>query len=144
MAGIDGFGTLLQRGQGDIVPGPETFTTIANVTNIPLPGESRDTYDATAHDSPNRRREHVGGLIDGDEFTVAVNYDPVVHSALRDDLEDTAPRNWRVAWPAQAGGDRDDFQAWLTGISGESPHDGLITAEFTFKITGGVTYVPVA
>lgn len=142
MAGIDGFGTLLQRGQGNTVPGPETFTTIANITSINLPETARETYDATAHDSPDQWREHVPGLKDGGEFTASVNYDPAAHSDLRDDLDDIAPRNYRIVWPVQAGEGHDAFAAILTGVSGEIPHDGLITAELSFKVSGPVAHVP--
>lgn len=138
MAGIDGFGTLFQRGNG--AGPPEVFTTIANVTSISTPEMARETYDATAHDSPAHRREHVGGLVDGGEATISVNYDPDAHSVLRADLNDVDPRSYRITWPAQAGGGRDDFKAYLTKIGGESPSDGLITAELTFKVSGDVTY----
>lgn len=139
MAGIDGFGTLFKRGDG---AGPEVFTTVANVTSISNPEMARVTYDATAHDSPNHRREHVGGLVDGGECTITLNYDPDAHAALRDDLDDIEPRNYQIVWPVQAGGGVDQFSAYLTGISGESPHDNLITAELTFKVTGDVVYTP--
>ncbi len=137
MAGINGYGTLLKRGDG--ATPTELFVTIANITTINNPELERETYDATAHDSPNNRREHVGGLVDGGECTFTVNYDPAAHATLRADLNDTAARNWRIYWPAAAGGGYDTFKAWLTGISGESPHDGLLTAEFKLKVTGDVT-----
>jgi hypothetical protein len=141
MAGIDGFGTKLLRSDMAL-PGPAVFTAIAGITSITNPEMSRDTYDGTTHDSPNHRREHVGGLVDGGECTVSVNYDPDVHATLRADFDDVAPRNYQIEWPVQAGGGTDEFKAYLTGFSGESPHDGLLTAELTFKVTGDVEYVP--
>lgn len=139
MAGIDAFGTQLLRGNG---AGPEVFTAIANITTLGVPETQRDTYDVTAHDSPNHRREHTGGLVDGGEFTATVNYDPDVHNVLRDDFDDIAPRHYRIAWPVAAGSGMDEFSAILTGFSGEAPHDGQLTAELTFKVSGDVVYVP--
>ena len=119
-----------------------TFTAIANVTDISLPEHERATHDATAHDSPNKYREWVFGLIDSGEASLTVHYDPAVHTTLLDDLEDDEPRNWQIAWPASAGGGRLDFKGGITGFSGSAPADGLLGAEITIKATGKVT--PVA
>src|SRR4051794_4304177 len=93
MAGIDGFGTILKRGDGEE---PEVFTAIANLTTVEDGGRTRNTIDVTAHDSPNQYMEFVGGLIDPGEVTVDINYDPAVHDVLESDLEDTDPRNYQI------------------------------------------------
>ncbi|MCI0687121.1 MAG: hypothetical protein L0Y54_07800, partial [Sporichthyaceae bacterium] len=76
MAGIDAFGTVLKRGDGG---SPENFTAIGRSTSISGPGLSRETLDVTAHDSPDQWREFQGGLRDGGELTVDINYDPTAH-----------------------------------------------------------------
>lgn len=137
MAGIDGFGTLLKRGDGAAT---EVFTAIANATNITAPGLSRNTIDVTAHDSPDRYMEFVGGLIDPGEVSIDVNYDPAVHDTLILDLEDTEPRNYQLVFP-------DDpttpttwaFAAVMTGFEASAPYDDKLTATLTFKVSGKPT-----
>lgn len=135
MAGLDAFGTQLKRGDGG---SPEAFTAIANCTNITPPGLSRNTYDATTHGSPDGWMEFVGGLKDGGEVSVDVNYDPADHDAFVEDFDDATPRNYQIVFP-------DDlsttwsFTAILTGFEPEAPHDGLLTATLTWKVSGKPT-----
>ncbi|MYS34933.1 MULTISPECIES: phage tail tube protein [unclassified Streptomyces] len=135
MAGIDGFGTILKRGDGET---PEVFTAIANITGIEDGGRSRNTIDVTAHDSPDQYMEFVGGLIDPGEVTADVNYDPAVHDVLEADLEDKDPRNYQIVFP-----DTDattfSFAAVMTGLSKSAPYDNKLSASLTFKVSGKPT-----
>jgi predicted secreted protein len=134
MAGLDAFGTQLQRGDG---AGVETFTPIANVTDITPPGIERETYDVTAHDSPEAWREFIGGLKDGGEVEIEVNYDPREHDALIADFADPNPRNYKVVWPNSLGDW--SFGAILTNFEPEAPHDDKLAASLTFKVSGKPT-----
>ncbi|MFJ4987893.1 phage tail tube protein [Streptomyces sp. NPDC088732] len=135
MAGIDGFGTLLKRGDGG---GVEAFTAIANATGISGPGLSRETIDVTAHDSPDQYMEFVGGLKDGGEVTLDVNYNPAIHDVLIDDFDDEDPRNYQLVFP-----DPDEttwtFAAIMTGFEPDAPYDDKLSASLTFKVTGKPT-----
>ncbi|NUP21612.1 MAG: outer capsid protein Hoc [Streptomyces sp.] len=135
MAGIDGFGTQFKRGDG---AGPEVFTALANVTNVSGPGLSRETIDVTAHDSPDQWMEFIGGLKDGGEVSLDVNYDPADHDALIADFDDDAPRNYQVVFP-----DVDTttwaFKAIMTGFEPEAPYDDKLAATLTFKVSGKPT-----
>src|ERR1700754_2400702 len=95
MSGRDGFGTLFKRAT-TITPG-NVFATIANVTNISGPDRKRETIDVTAHDSPDGWMEFIGGLKDGGEVQLDINYDPgeTTHD-LDDDFDDTEPRNYQI------------------------------------------------
>jgi predicted secreted protein len=135
MAGIDGFGTQLKRGDG---AGPEVFTAIANATSISAPGLSRNTIDVTAHDSPDQYAEFVGGIIDPGEVSIDVNYDPAVHDTLIADLEDTDPRNYQLVFP-DAGATTWSFAAVLTGFEATAPFDDKLTASLTYKVSGKPT-----
>lgn len=133
MAGQDGFGTQLQRGDG---AGPEVFTKIADVTNISGPGLSRETLDMTSHDSVDGWMEFVGGLKDPGEVSADINYQPSEHDSLVDDFEDTEPRNYRLVFP--------DATTWtfpsiLTGFEPEAPYDDKLSASLTFKVSGKPT-----
>jgi predicted secreted protein len=135
MAGKDGFGTELRRGDGG---GPEVFTAIAESTNISGPGISREAYDVTTHQSPDAWREFIGGLKDGGEVTVDINYDPDVHDTLVADFEDPDPRNYQLAWPTTPETVW-SFPAILTGFEPEGPHDDKLTGSLTFKVAGKPT-----
>ncbi|MFG2670485.1 phage tail tube protein [Streptomyces sp. NPDC048445] len=132
MAGIDGFGTILKRGDGEE---PEVFTAIANLTNVDDGGRTRTTIDVTAHDSPNQYMEFVGGLIDPGEVTVDINYDPAVHDVLEADLEDTDPRNYQIVFPDTAE-TTFSFAAVMTGFSKSAPYDDKLSGSLTFKVSG--------
>lgn len=133
MSGIDAFGTTLSRGDGG---SSETFTPIANITSVGAPSLSRDTYDVTAHDSTDGWREFIGGLKDGGEVSIDVNYDPSQHDSLVDDFEDVDPRNYKVTFPDAA---EWAFPAILTGFEPDAPHDGKLTASLSFKVAGKPT-----
>ena len=139
MSGRDGFGTLFQRGNG--ATPTETFTTIANVTSIKGPARKRETIDVTAHDSPDAYMEFIGGLKDGGEVQLDINYDPgkATHD-LDDDFDDEVARNYRlVILPGT-----DDEHTWafggiMTELSDEFPYDDKMTRSMTVKITGKPT-----
>lgn len=134
MAGLDAFGTQLQRGDG---AGSETFTAIANVTDITPPGLERETLDVTSHGSPEAWREFIGGLKDGGEVEIEINYDPREHDGLIADLNDTAPRNYKVVWPQNLGDWA--FKAVMKGFEAEAPHADKLAASVTFKVSGKPT-----
>jgi predicted secreted protein len=135
MAGLDAFGIKLQRGDG-LTP-TEGFVAIANVTSVKGPEVERETYDVTAHDSPNGWREFIGGLKDGGEVSVEVNYDPRIHDPLISDFEDPTPRNYKMLFPGTLGSWA--FAAILSGFSQEAPVDDKLSAELTFKVSGKPT-----
>jgi predicted secreted protein len=134
MAGLDAFGTQLQRSD---MGGTPVFTAIANVTNITPPALERETLDVTSHGSPDAWREFLGGLKDGGEVSIDINYDPREHDALFDDFDDAEPRNYKVVWPGTLGDWA--FAAIITGFEPEAPHDDKLAASLTFKVSGKPT-----
>ncbi|MDX3689952.1 phage tail tube protein [Streptomyces europaeiscabiei] len=134
MAGLDAFGTQLQRGDGAT---PEVFTPLANVTDITPPGIERETYDVTAHDSEDAWREFIGGLKDGGEVELDLNYDPREHDSLLSDFADAVPRNYKVVWPGTLGNWA--FKAIITNFEPEAPHDDKLAASVTYKVSGKPT-----
>lgn len=131
MAGLDAFGTALERSDMQATP---TFTPVANVTNFAGPETEREIYDSTAHDSPEQWREFVGGLKNGGEVTMTVNFDPSAHVTLYGDYADTVARDYRLVLPG--GGYEWAFSAFMNGFSSEEPVDGKMTGEVKLKITG--------
>ncbi len=100
--GISAFGTLLQRGDG--VTPTEGFTTVAELSNIEIPGVETDLVETSHHTSPGAYKEYVLGMRDGGEVTLEGNYFPkeaTINAAtglLADNLSGVK-RNWKLAFP---------------------------------------------
>ena len=139
MSGRDAFGTLFKRGDG--ATPTEAFTTIANVTNIGGPDRSRETIDVTAHDSPGGWMEFLGGLKDGGEVSLDINYDPAeVSHDLDDDFDDADPRNYQIVILPGT----DDEYTWsisgiMTALGDEFPYDDKMARSMTIKVSGKPT-----
>jgi len=136
MPGLNAFGTQLQRGDG--VEPTEVFTAIANVTNIQGPEMSRETIDVTAHNSTDAWMEFVGGLKDGGEVSIDLNYDPNVHDILIADFDDEEPRSYRLVFPVTPVVQW-TIKAIMTEFSSEAPYDDKLAASATFKVSGKPT-----
>jgi predicted secreted protein len=142
MSGRDGFGTLFQRAT-NLSPGT-TFETIANVTNIGGPERTRETIDVTAHDSPGGWMQFLGGLKDGGEISLDINYDPAetTHD-IDDDFDDTEPRNYQIVILP----DTEDEHTWaikgiMTNVGDEFPYDDKMARTVTIKVSGKPTLTP--
>ena len=140
MAGLDAYGIAFQRSDM-ATPGPAVFTAIGNVTSVKGPEMERATYDVTAHDGDGWK-EFIGGLKDGGEVTLGLNYDPTKHDDFVADFEDDVARDYKMVFPGTLG-------TWalklvLTGFSQEAPVDDKFTAELKFKVTGKPTITPGA
>lgn len=136
MSGRDGFGTHFRRAT-TITPGT-TYETIANVTSISGPDRKRETIDVTAHDSPGGWMEFLGGLKDGGEVQLDINYDPdePTHD-LDDDFEDTDPRNYRIVLlPGTIDEWTWTIKGILTELGDEFPYDDKMARKMTIKVTG--------
>ncbi|MDT3395433.1 phage tail tube protein [Streptomyces sp. B1866] len=138
MAGLDAFGTQLQR--SDMATPTATFTAIANVTSITPPALARETLDTTTHGSPDGWREYIGGLKDGGEVSIDINYDPRLHDQLAADFGDANPRDYKVVWPGTLGSW--SFAAVMTGFQPSAPHDDKLSATVTFQVSGEPTLTP--
>ncbi|HZN74930.1 MAG TPA: phage tail tube protein [Micromonosporaceae bacterium] len=135
MPGLDAFGTQFKRGDGATV---EAFTTIANVTSIGGPVRKRETIDVTAHNSPDGWMEFWGGIKDGGEISLEINYDPTeaTHD-LDDDFDDVEPRNYQIViLPDTADEHTWDFAGILTELGDEFPYDDKMARSMTIKVTG--------
>ncbi|MEU3600879.1 phage tail tube protein [Streptomyces sp. NPDC006798] len=132
MAGLNAFGVAFARGDG---AAPEVFTPIAHVTSVSGPGLSRNTIDVTTHQSPGAWMEFIGGLKDGGEVSIDVNYDPSDHDALVADFNDPDPRSYRLLFPDPAQTTW-TLRSILTGFEPSAPVDDKLSAALTFKVSG--------
>ncbi|MPZ58437.1 MAG: hypothetical protein GEU91_18480 [Rhizobiales bacterium] len=114
---------------------PSTFTDIAEVTSITPPSLARDAIDATHMNSPDQWREFIGGLKDGGEVSIELNYVPgsATSVLLIGEIAQAAERTYRITFT--------DTTTWvfdgiMTGFESEVPVDDKMTATATFKVTG--------
>jgi hypothetical protein len=132
-----GYGTLLKRGDG---ASPETFTAIAEVTNITGPNLTLNTEDATHMESPDATMEFIPALIDPGTLSFTVHFLPTntTQTDLITDLKTRVIRNFQLVcndpltttW---------SFAAYVTGFNLTAPIAGKFTADVTLKVTSIIT-----
>ncbi len=110
--------------------------TIAQVRGISGPGASGDAVDCTTLDNSGRYRAFLGGLVDGGEVTLDLVYDTedANHQVLAQLLTSQAERAFTITYPSTFS--PQIFNAFVSGLSVETPLDDLITAQCTLKING--------
>lgn len=97
-----GYGTLFQHGDQ---ASPEVWTTIAEIFSIDGPSLTRNLPDASNMDSPGGFAEFIGGLKDGGEITLGMNFLPnnVTQDASAAGLLGLyvggALEHFRIQWP---------------------------------------------
>jgi predicted secreted protein len=133
-----GFGALFQI----FDPGlsPDGYTTVGEVTNITMPGLSRDAVDATHTESTQGWREFIPGLKDAGEVTIEMNY---VHESASDTLIRAqfalnALNNYRIVFD-ESPLSGIQFAGIVTGYEVEVPLDDKKSATLTVKVSGVVT-----
>ena len=130
-----GFGVLFQSGNGAV---PEIFITLYGVTNIKPPAISRDTSDTTHEQSPGGYREFIGGLVDGGEVSLDLNYIPGGPStaALLAEFDLPNPLNLKNRRITFTDGSYWAFAAILTAHEPDTPIDDKMALSVTFKVSG--------
>lgn len=137
MTNINAFGTKLYRGG-------TAGTAIAQVDNITGPGLKLNTLDVTNHDSTGGWQEFIGGLKDGGDVKLDINYDPAgaTHKAaaggLLTDLTAGTALAYALKFP-DAATTTWTFSAIVTSFEPKAPANNKLTASVTLKVTGVVT-----
>jgi len=134
-------GTLIKQGDG---ASPEVFTTIAQVVGLGGPSISLDPLDVTNHSSVEGWKEFVGGLLDGGELTLEINFDPAdgTHDSttgLIKDMTDRTVRNFQLVFSDTANTTW-TIPALVTGFEPAAPVDGKLSASVTLKVSGKPTF----
>ena len=138
-AGVSAFGTKLKRGG-------TAGTAIAEVTDISGPGMEADTIEMTSHDSTSGWKEFIGGLKDGGEIELEINYLPAnathkyAAGGLLYDLDAGTANSYALVFP-DAATTMWTFSAIVTGFEVGAPIDDKLSAAVTFKVTGKPTLV---
>lgn len=135
------FGTILKMGDGAV---SESFTAIAEVTDIQGPSFSKEAIEVTNHGSTDGWREYISGLKDGGEITLSLNWLPgaVTHdesTGIMSKLYGDDVDNYQLLLP-----DDDEtqinFAAVCTAFEGSEPIDNKLAADVTLKISGKPTF----
>ncbi len=136
MAITEGLGTTLK------VTIAATPTTIPQLTSLTPPQISNTEVNTTALDSTWDTSQSTlpnGGTISG-----TMNWDPTnaTHAYLRTSIGLGTAEVWVVTFP-DSGTATEGFSGYLTEFSyGEVSPTGVVTVNFTVRITGTVTHTP--
>lgn len=140
---IAGIGTKLQIGDGG---SPESFTTIAEVTEISGPSLGADTADVTSHDSELNEggfEEHIVTILRTGEVTFTINYIPTdgthdASSGLLNDYQNKTLRNFKLVFP-DSSNTTWSFSAYVTGFEPSTSPSDQYDASVTLKPSGEPT-----
>jgi predicted secreted protein len=121
----------------------DTYTPLAEVTELTLPETARDSIDFTHFGSPDAFREFKPGLSDGGELGIVYN----LVAGLADDaviathLATRKVEDWRVVFP---NGAELDMRLFATAHGRATPMDDKMTGSATFKVSGKPVLTPGA
>ena len=125
------FGTILKKGA----------TAIAEITGISGPGISRETITTTHMESTNGWQTYIGGLKDGGEVSVDVNFLPTnaTQMAAIADLKDGSVDTYTIVW-SDGSSTEWSFSALVTGIEVNADMSDKLSGSITFKVSGEPTF----
>ena len=123
-----------------------SYTTLGEVYDVSGPSLSADALDGTAHG--DSWRTFVGGLKDGGEISLSVRLETDNTSQV--DLKDEIGNSFlvRLQFPASAGAITQPLEVKadvvMTGFDISGPHDGLLDASVTLKLSGAPVWTDEA
>ena len=136
MSATDAFGTKWAIS----TDGGSTFTDVAEVTNVGVLDVKVDTIETSSHDSADQWREFIGGMKDGGELKMEVNYDPAAHGTIFSNIGGD-PIKQKITL-TDAGATVVTFDGIITGFSAEAPYDDKLAGSITIKVSGAPTITP--
>lgn len=120
---------------------PVAFTNVPQCLDFPDFAEEREFVETTSQDSPDKRREYIGGLIDVVEVEFQMNYLPNDSSqeALRAMINEISPRIWRVSETQSSPEKVFYFRAFVARHAQNGPLGDRRLRSITLRRTGIVT-----
>ncbi len=113
-------------------------TAISNVVSFGVPSDSSEEIDVSDHSDD--RRAFVNGLVDSDDMTMELVYDPADsgQGTLRDNVGGAA-QTFVITLSGPSASHIHTFSALIKGFAIDLPADGALTATATIKRTGDDT-----
>lgn len=115
-------------------------TVIAHITSIGEQAAEAEEIDVTTLDSPNRSKEFIQGAKDPGSVEVSVNnmFDGQV-AKLRSLFASGETRTWIETYPDDKG--TLTYTGYISALTfGEATPDGLLSVNFTIRLTGDPEY----
>ena len=121
----------------DVSDGAATWINTANIKDLTMAEESRDTSEDAYLDNADKYKEFVAGMVDGGEVGVVLKWDKadVGQVALNAAFDGDGKIYGRINFPA-ASGAIFTYKAVVTGRGVEIPKNETITQSFKLKVTG--------
>lgn len=135
---IIGWGTQVQRGNGDGDPTTGVGETYANITEVVAgqpPQDVADEHEVSHFESPGRRKEFIQGMIDSGEASCTVNYNPgvhAIHDQIVEDFEAGTIGWWRFVLPGAI--ETISFKAFVKGFTRNLGPNDVLTADVTWRV----------
>lgn len=138
---VSAFGTLVKIGDG--ATPTEGFTTIAELRKVSGPKLKLETIDVTVHNTAEPWRQFIGGLLDGGEVTLDLNFIPTdgthnYSAGLLSDMVNRVQRNFQIEFP-DSGNTTWTFTALVTAFDMNSEPSSVLQATVTLKLSGSPT-----
>jgi len=125
--GMVGLGTTI----GHKIPPAETYTVIAEVTNIGGPDISVDDVDMSSLDSAEAFRLFLAGMADAGEVALQLVFTDAEFNTLLGIIRESG--SFQITFPSTS---TLTFDGYLKGLGQETPFDEKIAATATFKVSG--------
>ena len=129
-------------------PGGGTLVKIPELRSVTPPKGSRDTIDATTHDSPEGAMEFIAsGVYDPGTLNFSINH--IAGSTADDSLAaafgDADLRDFKVVLKGASTTEEYTFSGFVTTYGpDDQPTNGLQTASGTIRVSGPVTQAATA
>lgn len=124
MSGVFGKGSQFALGS----------TTVAELTNIGLPGFSSDDIDVTTHNTTDFVRAFIKGLTDAGEVACEGNFNYTDYATVYDGQFTQSLYSCTIHLPTTPSATQLLFNGYVKGLDGGSPHDDKIESSFSVKV----------
>lgn len=109
-------------------------TTVAELTQIGLPGVSSDDIDVTTHNTSDYVRTFIKGLTDAGEVACEANFNYTDYATVYTGQFTQSLYSCTIHLPTTPSATQLAFSGYVKGLDGGSPHDDKIEDSFTVKV----------
>ena len=129
-----GYGVLVEIGRDE----PVVFTAIVGLADTGFPEAIADKIEATHHQSPNRTKEYIPGLVDNGEVSMTIHWVPGEATDLMLREIHASGEAVQIRFTAPNGGTPEVFAGYLQSLTPAAPINDLMMYEAGFVINGRV------